>query len=115
MSPTRVCIKLTEALASLTTLAEVGIVRLTIHQAKSLDKSKSLSGDINPMAKLFLNGDTRNAVFATKPFKHTNAPVWEAAHEFLCADKHNSVIAIKVIDDRDFLKDPSAVFYCHKQ
>ncbi|KAL1677515.1 C2 domain-containing protein [Schizophyllum commune] len=85
---------------------KVGIVRLTIHQAKSLDKSKSLSGDINPMAKLFLNGDTRNAVFATKPFKHTNAPVWEAAHEFLCADKHNSVIAIKVIDDRDFLKDP---------
>ena len=65
MSPTRVCIKLTKALASLTTLAEVGIVRLTIHQAKSLDKSKSLSGDINPMAKLFLNGDTRNAVFAT--------------------------------------------------
>ncbi|KAJ7124724.1 C2 domain-containing protein [Mycena crocata] len=83
----------------------VGIVRLTIHQAKELDQSKSLSGDLNPLAKLYL-GDTKNAVFSTRLFKHTNAPVWEQAHEFLCADKASSVVLIKVIDDRDFLKDP---------
>ncbi|KAJ6604267.1 C2 domain-containing protein [Mycena vulgaris] len=83
----------------------VGIVRLTIHQAKELDQSKSLSGDLNPLARLYL-GDTKNAVFSTRLFKHTNAPVWEQAHEFLCADKASSVITIKVIDDRDFLKDP---------
>ncbi|KAF9026598.1 C2 domain-containing protein [Rhodocollybia butyracea] len=51
---------------------KVGIVRLTIHQAKELDHTKSLSDP----------------------------------HEFLCADKHSSVLTIKVIDDRDFLKDP---------
>ncbi|KAJ7462762.1 C2 domain-containing protein [Mycena galericulata] len=83
----------------------VGIVRLTIHQAKELDHSKSLSGDLNPMAKVYL-GDTKKAVFTTRLFKHTNAPVWEEAYEFLCADKASSVILIKVIDDRDFLKDP---------
>ncbi|KAJ6574724.1 C2 domain-containing protein [Mycena capillaripes] len=83
----------------------VGIVRLTIHQAKELDQSKSLSGDLNPLARVYL-GDTKNAVFSTRLFKHTNAPVWEQAYEFLCADKASSVVMIKVIDDRDFLKDP---------
>jgi Ca2+-dependent lipid-binding protein len=70
-----------------------------------LDQSKSLSGDLNPLAKVYL-GDPKNAVFSTKLFKHTNAPVWEQAYEFLCADKAESVVTVKVIDDRDFLKDP---------
>ncbi|KAJ6501679.1 C2 domain-containing protein [Mycena vitilis] len=83
----------------------VGIVRLTIHQAKELDQSKSLSGDLNPLARVYL-GDSKDAAFSTKLFKHTNAPVWEQAYEFLCADKTSSVVTIKVIDDRDFLKDP---------
>ncbi|KAG6883467.1 hypothetical protein C0992_008676, partial [Termitomyces sp. T32_za158] len=82
-----------------------GIVRLTLHQAKDLDASKSLSGDLNPMAKVFL-GDSKKPSHATAAFKHTNSPVWESAHEFLCADKSSSVVTIKVIDDRDFLKDP---------
>lgn len=34
-------------------------------------------------------------------------PVWESATEFLCSDKASSVITIRVIDDRDFLKDPA--------
>ncbi|KAJ7693677.1 C2 domain-containing protein [Mycena rosella] len=83
----------------------VGIVRLTIHQAKELDQSKSLSGDLNPLARLYL-GDAKNEVFSTRMFKHTNAPVWEQAYEFLCADKASSVVTLKIIDDRDFLKDP---------
>ncbi|KAJ3567153.1 hypothetical protein NP233_g6551 [Leucocoprinus birnbaumii] len=86
--------------------SSVGIVRLTIHQAKDLDQSKSLSGDLNPFAKVYLGNDTENAVFATGRFKHTISPVWEAPYEFLCSDKDSSVITIKVIDDRDFLKDP---------
>ncbi|KAE9395950.1 hypothetical protein BT96DRAFT_958377 [Gymnopus androsaceus JB14] len=59
-------------------------VRITLHQAKELDHSKSLSGDLNPLAK--------------STSEHTNSPVWEEAHD--------SVITIKVIDDRDILKDP---------
>ncbi|TFK41292.1 C2 domain-containing protein [Crucibulum laeve] len=83
----------------------VGIVRLTVHQAKDLDHTKSLSGDLNPLAKIFL-GDNSKAVFSTPLFKHTNNPVWESPYEYLCVDKINSVITLKVIDDRDFLKDP---------
>jgi len=83
----------------------VGIVRLTFHQAKELDHTKSLSGELNPMAKVFL-GDSKTPAHVTPAFKHTNNPVWESAHEFLCTDKASSVITVKVIDDRDFLKDP---------
>ncbi|KAJ3718444.1 C2 domain-containing protein [Lentinula raphanica] len=84
---------------------KVGIVRLTVHQAKELDHTKSLSGDLNPLAKVYL-GNSNTEIHATKCIKHTNSPVWEEPHEFLCADKNSSVITIKVIDDRDFLKDP---------
>jgi Ca2+-dependent lipid-binding protein len=84
----------------------VGIVRLTIHQAKDLDQSKSMSGDLNPFAKVFHGNDLTNDVFSTPRFKHTISPVWDAPYEYLCSDKENSVITVKVIDDRDFLKDP---------
>jgi len=81
----------------------VGIVRLVIHQAKELDQSKSLSGDLNPLAKVYINQVSSHS---TPCFKHTNSPVWENAYEFLCSDKKSTVITVKVIDDRDFLKDP---------
>ncbi|KAF5375164.1 hypothetical protein D9758_000478 [Tetrapyrgos nigripes] len=83
----------------------VGIVRLTVHQAKELDTRKSLSGDLNPLAKVYL-GDSKAPIHTTRNAKHTSSPVWESAHEFLCIDKNSSVITVKVIDDRDFLKDP---------
>jgi Ca2+-dependent lipid-binding protein len=86
-------------------LKAAGIVRLTIHQAKELDNSRSLSGDLNPLAKVYLGGNT-TPIHTTRAFKHTNNPVWESSHEFLCADRLASVITVKVIDDRDFLKDP---------
>ncbi|KAH8086661.1 tricalbin [Cristinia sonorae] len=81
----------------------VGIVRLTIHQAKGLDGSKVLSGDLSPFVKVNLGSQT---IHKTPVRKHTDAPVWESAAEFLCSDKASSVITVKVIDDRDFLKDP---------
>ncbi|KAJ7225891.1 C2 domain-containing protein [Mycena pura] len=83
----------------------VGIVRLTVHQAKELDQSKSMSGDLNPFAKVCL-GDKKNEVYRTRRIKHTNAPVWEQAYEFLCPEKQSAVILMEIIDDRDFLKDP---------
>ncbi|KAK7694283.1 hypothetical protein QCA50_001464 [Cerrena zonata] len=82
----------------------VGIVRLTLHQAKDLDKSKSTSDDLNPFAQVILAGS--KPIHSTPRHKHTLNPVWESSTEFLCSDKHSSVITIKVIDDRDFLKDP---------
>ncbi|KAF8971456.1 C2 domain-containing protein [Flammula alnicola] len=83
----------------------VGIVRVTIHQAKELDHTKSLSGDLNPFARVYLNS-SKTSSFSTRCFKHTNNPIWEAPYEFLCTDKNTATIGLKVIDDRDFLKDP---------
>ncbi|KAF9243825.1 C2 domain-containing protein [Melanogaster broomeanus] len=83
----------------------VGIVRLTLHQAKELDASKSLSGDLNPTVKLYL-GNSSSPIHTSQTIKHTNNPVWESPTEFLCSDKQSSVITVKVVDDRDFLKDP---------
>ena len=83
----------------------VGVVRITIHQAKELDHTQSLSGELNPTAKLYLNAKPKPA-FITRKYKHTNSPVWEQAHEYLCSSKSNEVVTVRVIDDRDFLKDP---------
>jgi len=83
----------------------VGIVRLVLHQAKELDQSKSLSGDLNPFGKIYLNHNNTSS-FQTLKVKHTTSPVWEAPFEFLCTDKVNAIITVKVVDDRDFLKDP---------
>ncbi|KAI0666337.1 tricalbin [Trametes maxima] len=84
---------------------KVGIVRLTVHQAKDLDSTKSMSGDLNPFVKLY-TGASKHPIHATRKLKHTNNPVWEDSTEFLCTDKSSSVVIAKVIDDRDFLKDP---------
>ena len=84
---------------------DVGIVRLTIHQAKDLDNSKSMSNSLNPLCKVHL-GSNPQYIHKTPRFKHTNSPVWESSTEFLCSDKASSIITLKVIDDRDILKDP---------
>ena len=80
-------------------------MRLVIHQAKDLDSSKSMLGDLDPLVKVYLGGQT-TPTHVSKRLKHTNNPVWESATEFLCTDKKTSVIKINVVDDREFLKDP---------
>jgi Ca2+-dependent lipid-binding protein len=82
----------------------VGIVRLMIHQAKELDQSKSLSGSLSPFCRVSVNPSSTS--FKTHVKKHTNAPVWEVPYEFFCTDKNCSQITVRVIDERDFLKDP---------
>ncbi|TBU34912.1 tricalbin [Dichomitus squalens] len=85
---------------------KVGIVRLTVHQAKDLDSNKSMTGELNPFVKLYTASAPNHPIHVTRKVKHTNNPVWEDSTEFLCTDKASSVIIAKVIDDRDFLKDP---------
>ncbi|KAG9104760.1 hypothetical protein FRC06_011242 [Ceratobasidium sp. 370] len=86
---------------------KVGIVRMVIHGAKDLDASNSMSGDLNPFAQALLR---THEVGKTTVMKHTLSPVWEKPMEFLVTDKASSVVTIKVIDDRDFLKDPVVGF-----
>ncbi|KAK2462016.1 hypothetical protein APHAL10511_006479 [Amanita phalloides] len=85
--------------------SSAGVVRLVIHQAKELDNSKSMSGELNPLVKLYF-GDLNSVSYQTPVRKHTNNPIWEAPFEFLCANKASSELVLRVVDDRDFLKDP---------
>ncbi|KAI9511781.1 tricalbin [Russula earlei] len=85
--------------------SSVGIVRLTIHQCKDLDASGARAADLNAYAAVFL-GDSHDPIHSTPRIKNTSQPVWESATEFLCLNRSASVITVKVIDDRDFVKDP---------
>ena len=74
-----------------------------LHQAKDLDTSKVHSADVNAFAKIYVGENPTNRSLTAK---HTLQPVWECATEYLCTDRANSILTVKVIDDRDFLKDP---------
>jgi Ca2+-dependent lipid-binding protein len=71
-----------------------------------LDASNSLSKDLNPFARVQVTSH-KEAIHETRRLKHTLSPIWESATEFLCADRASSVITVKVVDDRDFLSDPT--------
>lgn len=64
-----------------------------------------MTKDINPFAKVLLSSNSPS-IHSTPRAKHTLNPVWESSTEFLCSDKRSSVVTVKVIDDREFLKDP---------
>ena len=70
-----------------------------------MDASSTLSGDLNPFVKLYV-GDSKKPAYTTTIFKHTKSPTWETSYEFLCSDRENTIITVKVVDDRHFLKDP---------
>lgn len=86
-------------------VVETGVVRLTLHQAKELDVSRS-RGDLNPSASVYLGG-SRRPVFTTPVLKRANQPIWESSTEFLVPDRLKSTITIKVTDNKDFASDPS--------
>lgn len=88
----------------ISSLLGVGIARIVIHQAKELDSSgNTISKDLNPQAKLYLGSEL---IHTTTSSKHTLAPIWESPKEFLCSDRESAIVTIKVLDDRDFMKDP---------
>jgi Ca2+-dependent lipid-binding protein len=88
------------------TIVGAGVVKFTIHQAKDLEMAGIPPGDLNAYAKVFLGSSSTPHHTTSRP-KHTAQPVWESATEFLCVDRSTSIITVKVIDDREFLKDPT--------
>lgn len=80
-----------------------GIAKLTIEQAKDLDGTKSLIGQMNPYAVLLLNG---KEVQTSKKLKHTNNPVWDdATKELLITDRKKAKLGL-VIKDEQIGADP---------
>ncbi|GAB1213885.1 hypothetical protein ATERTT37_003038 [Aspergillus terreus] len=81
-----------------------GIARFTVEQAKDLDGSKSIVGQLNPYGVLLLNG---KEIHITNKLKRTNNPIFQnASKEFLVTDRKNARLGLVIKDDRDLSKDP---------
>lgn len=81
-----------------------GIVRFTVEQAKDLDGTKSLIGQLNPYAVLTLNG---NGVQTSQKLKRTNNPIWgDAYKELLITDRRKAKLGVLIKDDRELAGDP---------
>ncbi|PYH90388.1 tricalbin [Aspergillus ellipticus CBS 707.79] len=81
-----------------------GIARFIVEQAKDLDGSKSMIGQLNPYGVLLLNG---KEIHITKKLKRTNNPIFQnAAKEFLVTDRKSARLGLVIKDDRDLGRDP---------
>ncbi|KAI9724274.1 MAG: hypothetical protein M1828_003698 [Chrysothrix sp. TS-e1954] len=81
-----------------------GIVKFTVEQAKDLDGSKSLVGQLSPYAVLLLNG---KEVQTSQTMKRTNNPIWpNATKELLITDRKSAKLGLVIKDSRDLGADP---------
>ena len=86
-----------------------GIAKFTVEQAKDLDGSKSLIGQLNPYAVLLLNG---KEVQISQKLKRTNNPIWtNATKEMLITDRKKAKLGLIIKDDRDLAADPIIASY----
>ncbi|KAI5780050.1 C2 domain-containing protein [Geopyxis carbonaria] len=83
--------------------SNTGVVRFTISQAKDLDASKSLVGQLSPYANFLLNG---KPVLKSKIMKRTNNPIWEESHEMLVTNRKACKLGVIIKDDKDYAEDP---------
>lgn len=83
--------------------SNTGILRYTISQAKDLDSSKSLVGQLSPYACQLVD---KKLVLKTKVMKRTNNPIWEESHEMLVTNRKTCKVGIVIKDDRDLATDP---------
>ncbi|KAH0562191.1 hypothetical protein GP486_003113 [Trichoglossum hirsutum] len=81
-----------------------GIARFTVEQAKDLDGTKSLIGQLSPYAVLLLNG---KEVHISRKLKRTNNPIWDnGSKEILITDRKSARLGLVIKDDRDLATDP---------
>jgi Ca2+-dependent lipid-binding protein len=81
-----------------------GVARFTVEQAKDLDGTKSLIGELNPYAILLLNG---KEVHVSQKLKRTNNPVWpDLGKELLITNRKTAKLGLVIKDDRGVVADP---------
>ncbi|KFY82639.1 hypothetical protein V500_10413 [Pseudogymnoascus sp. VKM F-4518 (FW-2643)] len=84
--------------------SNTGIARFTVSQAKDLDGTKSLIGQLSPYAILLLNN---KEIFTSKKLKRTNNPIWDGCHkEILITDRKTAKLGLVIKDDRGLQTDP---------
>lgn len=79
-----------------------GILRYTLSQAKDLDSSKSMVGQLSPYAIMAID----DKIHTTAIKKRKNSPIWEEFHEVLVTDKAKCTLGLKIKDDRGLAADP---------
>lgn len=85
-------------------LAGSGIVKITVHQAKDLDRKQTVAhSQINPYARIMLQG---KQISSTRTLKRTVAPAWEHSTECLVTDRPNAIFSVKIVDERGSSVDP---------
>jgi Ca2+-dependent lipid-binding protein len=81
-----------------------GIAKFTVEQAKDLDGTKSMIGQLSPYAVLLLNG---KEVATSKKLDRTNNPIWEdATKELLITDRKKARLGLVIKDNREIAHDP---------
>jgi Ca2+-dependent lipid-binding protein len=81
-----------------------GIARFTVEQAKDLDGTKSMIGELNPYAVLLLNG---KEVHVSQKLKRTNNPVFaDGSKELLITNRKTAKLGVVLKDDRGVVGDP---------
>ncbi|UPX11961.1 Tricalbin-2 [Ascochyta rabiei] len=84
--------------------SRTGIIKFTVEQAKDLDGTKSMIGQLSPYAVLLLNG---REVHKSRAMKRTNIPIWpDATKEMLITDRKKAKLGLVIKDDRDLAGDP---------
>ncbi|MCJ1321970.1 hypothetical protein MMC15_007315 [Xylographa vitiligo] len=84
--------------------SNTGIARFTVEQARDLDGSKSMVGQLNPYAVLLLNG---KEIHQSMKLKRTNRPIWpDGSKEFFITDRRSARLGVVIKDDRDMATDP---------
>jgi Ca2+-dependent lipid-binding protein len=84
--------------------SNTGIAKFTVEQAKDLDGTKSLIGQLNPYAVVLLNN---KEVHTTRKLKRTNNPIWDnGSTEILITDRKTAKLGLVIKDDRDISADP---------
>jgi Ca2+-dependent lipid-binding protein len=79
--------------------SNTGIARFTVEQAKDLDGTKSLIGQLNPYAVLLLNN---REIHTTRKLKRTNNPIWDNGHkEILITDRKSAKLGLVIKEDRE--------------
>ncbi|KAK2790498.1 hypothetical protein FQN52_005515 [Onygenales sp. PD_12] len=84
--------------------SNTGILKFTVEQAKDLDGTKSLIGQLNPYGVLLLNG---KEVHITNKLKRTNNPIFQnPSKEIIISDRKAARLGLMLKDDRDLATDP---------
>ncbi|KAL9091084.1 MAG: hypothetical protein Q9165_005011 [Trypethelium subeluteriae] len=84
--------------------SSTGIAKFTVEQAKDLDGTKSLVGQLSPYAALLLNN---REIHISKKLKRTNNPIFpDASKEMLITDRKHARLGLVLKDDKDLAADP---------